>query len=669
MAIYKCKMCGGNLEIVDGGTVCECDSCGTMQTIPNTDVEEIQRLYNRANTLRIKSEFDKAEEIYEKIVNIDDSQAEAYWGLVLCKYGIEYVEDKKTYTRIPTCHRTSYDAIIADDNYKKAIKNADSSQRALYEKEAKYIDEVQKVILSISSQEEPYDVFICYKETDEHGKRTRDSVIANDIYHQLIQEGFKVFYAAITLESKLGSEYEPIIFAALNSSKVMLVIGTKPEYFQAVWVKNEWSRYLKMLKKDKKKILIPCYRDMDAYELPEEFAHLQAQDMSKIGFISDLVRGIKKVVKLEKSQVQQVVVNNTTSGNITALLKRAYLSLEDGDFEEAKEQYDKMLDIDPENGQVYLVGLLCDLKVKSLKDINFLQNDYMQKSNYKKMIRFADDKLKKQIDELNKIFAEKEYKILEEKLYESSALQLDAVYESIENAIYDKNKNLLQELWQKQVYEKLLDIISNSNSMYYFDKIKKMFNYLESEDQRNELNEIICEKTNQIIYKNACQAFETKDYSLAKQLFSKIKGYKDSYEKYAETNSIIEKIAKEVEEERIAKARILKEKQKKKRIIQISIAISIIVIIILACIISAAVTAKDQKMRAGLEMQLSSDGTYYIVKGIDEESEYAKNLVIPTEYKSLPVKEIDDSAFKDCARLTSITIPSSVTTIGEHAFA
>ena len=31
----------------------------------------------------------------------------------------------------------------------------------------------------------------------------------------------------------------------------MLVIGTKPEYFNAVWVKNEWSRYLDMMKSDK----------------------------------------------------------------------------------------------------------------------------------------------------------------------------------------------------------------------------------------------------------------------------------------------------------------------------------------------------------------------------------------------------------------------------------
>ena len=64
---------------------------------------------------------------------------------------------------------------------------------------------MQKEIIALSQQEEPYDVFICYKETDAEGKRTMDSAIANDIYYQLTQEGFKVFYAAITLEDKLGS--------------------------------------------------------------------------------------------------------------------------------------------------------------------------------------------------------------------------------------------------------------------------------------------------------------------------------------------------------------------------------------------------------------------------------------------------------------------------------
>ncbi len=396
MAIYKCKMCGGDLEIAEGLTIAECEYCGTKQTVPKAADESLQNLFNRANTLRIKSEFDKAEKLYEKIIQADETQAEAYWGLILCKYGIEYVDDPATFKKIPTCHRASYDSIIADEDYKAALENADAGQRSLYEEQAREIDRIQRDILALAQREETYDVFICYKETDASGHRTQDSVIANDIYYQLTQEGFKVFYAAITLEGKLGSAYEPIIFAALNSAKVMLSIGTKPEYFNAVWVKNEWSRFLKIIKKDRSKLLIPCYRDMDAYELPEEFAHLQAQDMAKIGFINDLVRGIKKVI--QKDEPKQAVVKETVvatgNANTAPLLKRAFMFLEDGDWNSANEYCEKVLDIDPENTQAYLGKLMAELRVRKQEDLKDCEQPFDGNGNYQKTLRFADEGLK-----------------------------------------------------------------------------------------------------------------------------------------------------------------------------------------------------------------------------------------------------------------------------------
>ena len=77
MAVYRCKMCGGTIEFEPGSTVGICDSCGTKQTLPKTDSEVLSNLFNRANNLRLKCEFDKAEKIYEKIVEQDDSEAEA----------------------------------------------------------------------------------------------------------------------------------------------------------------------------------------------------------------------------------------------------------------------------------------------------------------------------------------------------------------------------------------------------------------------------------------------------------------------------------------------------------------------------------------------------------------------------------------------------------------
>lgn len=399
MSVFKCKMCGGTIEFEQGATVGVCDSCGTKQTLPRLDDDKKANLYDRANHFRRNNDFDKAMSIYEQILNEDNTDAEAYWSLVLCRYGIEYVEDPASHKRIPTVNRAQFTSIFADEDYKSALQYADGYQKTIYEDEAKAIDEIQKGILAISQKEEPFDVFICYKETDANGRRTQDSVLANDLYHQLTQEGFKVFFARITLEDKLGTAYEPYIFAALNSSKVMVVLGTKPEYFNAVWVKNEWSRYLALIKNGAKKMLIPAYRDMDPYDLPEEFSHLQAQDMSKLGFMQDLIRGIKKIIEADapKQTVKETVIVGANNAATTPLLERVFLFLEDGKWQDANIYCEKVLDIDPKNAEAYLGKLMVELQVRNCKQLADCAEPFDDRDNYSKVLRFGDEALEKEM--------------------------------------------------------------------------------------------------------------------------------------------------------------------------------------------------------------------------------------------------------------------------------
>ena len=49
-------------------------------------MKKIINLYNRANDLRLENEFDKAYSVYEMILELDNNQVEAHWGLILCKY-------------------------------------------------------------------------------------------------------------------------------------------------------------------------------------------------------------------------------------------------------------------------------------------------------------------------------------------------------------------------------------------------------------------------------------------------------------------------------------------------------------------------------------------------------------------------------------------------------
>ena len=340
--IIKCKMCGGDLNIQEGSPICECEFCGTQQTIPSADNDKKINLFNRANRLRMNAEFDKAATVYASITAEFPEEAEAYWGLCLCKYGIEYVDDPLTGNKIPTCHRTLPESIMDDSDFDQACENADPESKKLYREEAKAIDRLQQDILNIVASEEPFDVFICYKETDEDGERTDDSVISQEIYDFLTEKGLKVFFARITLEDKLGQQYEPYIYAALHSAKVMLAVGTQFDYFDAVWVKNEWARYLDMMKTDKSKTLIPCYKGIDAYDMPREFKNLQALDMGKIGWKQDLARGVLKLCQKDGFQQKQTTVQSVQSSSptIDSLLRRAMVFIEDKQWDEAKQYAD-----------------------------------------------------------------------------------------------------------------------------------------------------------------------------------------------------------------------------------------------------------------------------------------------------------------------------------------
>lgn len=379
MAIIKCKMCGGDIELSPDKTFGTCDSCGSTMTFPKVDDEQRAAAFNRGNYFRRIGEFDKALAVYERIVQEDETDAEAHWCCALCRYGIEYVEDPATYEWIPTCHRASFDSILKDVDYLAALEHSDGVTRRQYQRDAAKIAEVQRGILATSQNEEPFDVFLCYKETDAEGNRTRDSLIAQDIYYQLTQQGRRVFFARITLEDKAGAQYEPYIFAALHSAKVMIVVGTSAENFSAVWVKNEWSRFLALMRKDRSKLLLPCYRDMDPYDLPEQLAVLQSYDMSKIGFLQDLLHGVAKVLDADKKPEpihERVIVQSEGNSNVTALLKRGEMAIEDGDWTAAEEFYDRVLDMDAECAEAYVGKFLISVQQKTLEDYVL---DYIEK--------------------------------------------------------------------------------------------------------------------------------------------------------------------------------------------------------------------------------------------------------------------------------------------------
>lgn len=541
MAVFKCKMCGASLDVKLGDKVVLCEYCESQNTLPNLDDEKRMNLYDRANHFRRKNEYDKAMAIYEQILSDGSTDSEAYWSIVLCRYGIDYVEDPKTHKRIPTINRMQNQSILADVDYHKAIEYADVVQKDIYIKQAEEINEIQKKIHLVVEQTEAFDIFICYKRSDENQRRTIDSVRASELYQELTKEGYKTFFAEITLEDKLGVEYEPYIFSALQSSKIMIVIGSKKEYFDAVWVKNEWSRYLSLMNKGEKKYLIPVYLNMDPYDLPTEFSYLQAQDMGKLGFVPDLIRGIKKLIGDAKVVQKELKKDETTHSSTSNLEKRVSLFLEDGDFENANAYCEKILDIDPENSFAYMGKLLVENGCKSLEELASKSLDYQNNNNYQKAYRFGTSRQKERLEETLKgslfsIAAELISKnIIEEASVEASLSSYD--FEDVLDT-YDELTQKYQEIIKKlKVCQGYKD--ANNFIDYYQGKI-------------NCYNEFANEEIK--------QAYENEDFAYCKHLIENIS--KEKYTKEAYLENLQKRLLEAIDEQ---EAEIELEKEQNKR--------------------------------------------------------------------------------------------------------
>ncbi len=383
---FKCKKCGGEpLDKVAGSRfVGKCRYCGTEQTVHRPSVGDVNKLFEDAERFRRNNEFDKADALYEQILTKVTDDPEVYWLRMLCRFGIEYVEDPDSHERKPTVHRMRYESVFSDENYRSAIKHADDEQRDIYEQEAHEVDKILQQYMKIS-HDVHYQVFICYKETDEQGRRTDDSKYAQGLYNALTKKGIDVFFSRVTLQSVAGTAYEPYIFAALNSANVMVVLGSKSEYFDSVWLKNEWSRYLSLVNESGgKKVLIPALRNMDAYDLPKELLHLQAKDVSSPRAMNDLVYAIEKLLSGVES--------------VEAVLERGYAFLSCSHWQDAQECFDQVLTREPQNAEAYLGLLMNEHNARERAQLANCRVAFDKSKNFQAIQNYGSYELKQELD-------------------------------------------------------------------------------------------------------------------------------------------------------------------------------------------------------------------------------------------------------------------------------
>lgn len=425
MGALKCKMCGSNLEIEDSITVCKCEKCGTSQTVPDIEDDKELKLFERAGRLRFNCDFDKAAGIYNTITDSYPEEAEGYWGLILCKYGIEYADDASG-KKIPVCHRISYDSVMDDEDFELVMENSDSESRAIFREEAKIIEENRKEYIQIAESEQPYDIYISYRAKDDNGDKTAVSEIAEHLYNKLTSAGYRVFLSEAALKGKKRSDCEPYIYSALNSANVMLALGTSYDDYNDVWVKNEWNRYLEIAEKNKNKCLIPCYKDVDEYDIPKEFAGLKVCQLGNDDTFNNIMAEIANAVKPESvnqsapepekaepaEEIELEEIEIIEPVDINKLLDEGFAAISDKNWKKANKLFFQVLDEEPDNSKAYWGQLLVQQECTNAREM--ADNLYLQvigntsDNTYELEIRDRRQEIKDKYPVAN-LFSEEEY--------------------------------------------------------------------------------------------------------------------------------------------------------------------------------------------------------------------------------------------------------------------
>lgn len=392
-----CKICGGEVRTDEESNGAVCVSCGNECMKSAIDTKKLNRITYLRNTLN----FAAAEKLADEVILSNPEDSEAHWNKFLCEYGIQYI--LRSGKRIPVCRKdpSPLSSITENESYKRALYYATEDLQGAYSNMGVAIGEAVDVARSVFAQENSYDIFVL---TAENATADEDS----DGYRLFLRFtenlGFNVFYAPETLKGMDDIEKTARIAFALENSRIMLAgfknIADCCDGFNNYAV----NAFAASVKEDDDKYIFPIFNGeaLSFQQLPEALVWLDGGfDSTDSEFMREISETVEKILKPEEAAVVPDAIVTATAANKENLIKRAYMFLEDGEFETADTYFDKILDIDIEESRAYIGKLLAKCKLKSEEEIPNLPQTLTEDKDYIKAIRFATPEQKARYEALN----------------------------------------------------------------------------------------------------------------------------------------------------------------------------------------------------------------------------------------------------------------------------
>ena len=236
----------------------------------------------------LTQDFKRAENAFAAASDLCEDVPEYLWAMLLARYGVKYccVPENRglRHSYVINYWRDDFPDVLPGDTaeFEQICNQAcliGPQWNAYYKQECKAIDRGLKQIRALRAGGENYDIFLCFKDTDEDDdyEMTRERRLLDLVYPELITSGARVFYAPRSMQGKDVYDYEGYIHHALRTSKLMVVLSGAPKNVRSEWVKSEWMRFLQWNENQQERVMTYTVGAMSPGDFPVQLRNIQSQ--------------------------------------------------------------------------------------------------------------------------------------------------------------------------------------------------------------------------------------------------------------------------------------------------------------------------------------------------------------------------------------------------------
>ena len=312
------------------------------------------------------------------------------------------------------------------------------------------------------------------------------------------------------------------------------------------------------------------------------------------------------------------------SGDPKVLLERAFMFLEDGDWDKADIYCESVLDQNPKCAEAYLGKLMAEVEIRKKEDLSKAKEPLDQSDNYRKVMRFADESLRERLSNAKEVQHN-------EQLYAEAMVCMTAASDE------DACRNAAQKFYSLGSYKDAS--AHREQCMQRADRIRA--DRMQREETKRK--EDIYSRAEKCMHKGTIESYNT-----AIQLYESVPNFRSSAAQISECRRKIEDLEAKEAARQVA---VEKAKKKAKKIAIIAAPIVCVCIVFVIVLTTVIIPKQEYSKKYSEAMEMIESGDYEAGYAILEE--LGENETIQSNKYDRAIKLMDSGDYDSAYELLS----------------